>query len=119
MKPVQINMNTLNSLLAIKNKVVLIKEHSHLLIITDFKYETKVLTKKHFFSKDTTKKVILLTELNLFGWSEKDQYWASFKDKYKRYFAQRYDLIMLRKDFENYFKNAFEAVGMKITKKTN
>ena len=116
-KPIQVDMNMINELLSLKNKILLLKRSSHLLVVTDFKYESRI-TKKVGLFKNKTKELLFLTELEINIWNYEKKYWGIMNNRDQmQHLIHFNNLRSMRNNYEDYFKSAIDAAGMEIVRK--
>ena len=114
-KPIEITAEQLSQLITVKMQMLALSStnKTHLMIITDF--ETIEVEKKHWYG---TRKKIMLTAIDLFGWNTEGKFWGLHDDEAIKKMFWLFDLYKLRQNYVDNIKLPIEALGFEIIKKS-
>jgi hypothetical protein len=121
-EPIEISRHILQNLEYVKLKLLLSISNTTLFIVNDFtvRVENITTTKKSLFRspKTTTQEKITLTDITLFVYNNKMEYWGTNEnEEHLRWFIGYYELDKLRQNYEKYIKLPIDQLGFEIKAK--
>lgn len=121
--PLEIDEGKLSSLEYTKNKMMFMNTNTGFLFLKSFEVERveETTTVKKWLRKPSTiqQTKIYLTSIELWGWNKDDRHWGTFTEDGVEWIITWYDLIKLRRQYEQTIKEPLEKLGFPITKIKN
>lgn len=120
-KPIRIDKSTAGELLALNNTMLFkTKNYGALVYLKNVVIETKIDKVKQktgwFKSVMVDTPTEYLVEIELWGYSQANQYWGTYTEEAIWWFVSNWNFSKMRADFKNLIKTPLKELGYEITK---